>query len=210
MVRPAWWMKILLPGIFWRGDKSRKVVYLTFDDGPIPEITPWVVELLKSKGIKATFFCVGENVAKHPLVYQMLADQGHVTGNHTFHHIPAWRIPFKQYLHEIDLAATHIHSPLFRPPHGKLYPWHLRTLKQQFQQIVMWDVLTKDYDQNLTPENVLNHVIQYVRPGSVIVFHDSLKAWPRLQVALPLALDWLIAQGYDFETIPVNANAPLL
>ena len=201
MVQPGWWMRLFFPGTMWRGDKKEKVVYLTFDDGPIPEVTPWVVALLNEKRIKATFFCVGENVAKHPKVYQMLVDNGHSIGNHTYNHISAWKVSGRFYKENVAKARDVIITSLFRPPHGKIYPWQLPMLKKQFSKIVMWDVLTKDYDKRLSTEDVLNNLYRHTRNGSVIVFHDSLKAWPRLEKALPVAIDWLKEQGYEFRTI---------
>lgn len=203
MVQPPGWLKLFYPAAFWRGSASEKVVYLTFDDGPIPEVTPWVVDLLQQQGIQATFFCVGENVARYPYLLHHLLDCGHQVGNHTFHHVPAWRLSFPEYLNEIEMAQKVIPSPLFRPPHGKLWPWQMPALKRRFSKIVMWDVLTKDYDRRLSPDEVVDNVIKYVRPGSVIVFHDSLKAWPNLQEALPRSIIWLQQQGYRFELIPI-------
>lgn len=202
MVQPPGWLKLFYPAAFWRGSASEKVVYLTFDDGPIPEVTPWVVDLLHHKGIQATFFCVGENVARYPHLLHHLLDSGHLVGNHTFHHVPAWRLSFSEYLNEIEMAQKLIHTHLFRPPHGKLWPWQMPALMRRFRKIVMWDVLTKDYDRRLSPDEVVDNVVKYVRPGSVIVFHDSLKAWPNLQEALPRSIDWLQQQGYRFKLIP--------
>lgn len=200
-IRPPWWLRILFPGVTWRGDKSRKCVYLTFDDGPIPEVTPAVLEILGSRDVKATFFCVGENVEKYPEVYAMHARYGMKTGNHTFSHSKAFSMCKEEYFKDIDRAQEHIDSKFFRPPHGQLYPWYLLRLKKKFEKVVMWDLITEDYRKDLNAEDIFNRVVKFVRPGSVIVFHDSLKAWPRLEKALPRTLDYLIGEGYFFKLL---------
>ncbi len=200
-VHPPDWVKLIFPGALWRISKGEKTVFLTFDDGPVPEVTPWVCGELKKRGVKATFFCVGENVAKHPEIYQMVIEDGHRTGNHSFNHLPAWKCSGKAYFRNIELGSEQIDSDLFRPPHGQLYPWQLPKLKKLFSKIVMWDVLSKDYDNRLAADEVFENVKRYVRPGSIIVFHDSVKAWPRLKEALPKTLDYLINEGYSFKVL---------
>jgi peptidoglycan/xylan/chitin deacetylase (PgdA/CDA1 family) len=191
----------MLPHTTWRGARNEKTVYLTFDDGPIPEVTPWVVDLLKQKGIQATFFCVGENVAKYPEVFQLLTESGQQVGNHTYNHLPAWKCSGKKYFENISKCSEWVKSDLFRPPHGQFYPWYGWRLKRVFKKIVMWDVLSKDYHPTLSAEEVFRNVMKHVRPGSVIVFHDSLKAWPRLKDALPRTLDALLRKGYQFKKL---------
>ena len=192
--------RMLFPGTMWRGDKSEKCVYLTFDDGPIPEITPWVLDLLDKYDIKATFFCVGDNVRKYPEVYRQILDRGHHVGNHTFHHKQGLCCRTKNYVLNIELAARYIDSKLFRPPHGHMRFRQVLSLRKKYK-IVMWDVVTRDYSRRLNAEQVLQNVKKRTRNGSVIVFHDSIKAEPRMKKALPEAIEWLKEQGYTFKLI---------
>ena len=196
--QPPWFYRALFPGVTWRMPAEPKCVYLTFDDGPIPEVTPWVLDTLDRFGVKATFFMVGDNVRKHPDIYQMVVDRGHRIGNHTFNHIQGWRYWTKNYLANVVKAAEYIPSDLFRPPHG-----HMRIpqtlLLQRKYRVIMWDVVTRDYSPHMTPEGVLQVVKRYTRNGSVIVFHDSLKSEHNMRVAMPQAVEWLLAQGYTFK-----------
>jgi peptidoglycan/xylan/chitin deacetylase (PgdA/CDA1 family) len=199
--RPPKLYRWLFPGAVWRKPvKGKKTIYLTFDDGPIPGITPWVLDLLDKYNIKATFFCVGDNVRKHPDIYQMVLDRGHRVGNHTFNHIQGIRTFSKRYLKNTRLASEYIDSDLFRPPHGHMrIPqfWILR----RYYKIVMWDVVTRDYSKLRTSDQVFDNVKKYTRDGSVIVFHDSLKAETNMKEALPRSIDWLLAQGYTFSLL---------
>ena len=193
--------RLLFPGAYWRKPvEGKKTIYLTFDDGPIPEITPWVLDLLDKYDIKATFFCVGDNVRKHPDIYKMILDRGHRVGNHTFNHIQGIRSWSKRYIENTRLASEYIKSDLFRPPHG-----HMRVIQYFFlrrrYKIIMWDVVTRDYSKLMTPEQVLGNVKKYARDGSIIVFHDSLKAEGNMKYALPRSIEWLKEQGYTFELI---------
>ena len=196
--QPPWFYRALFPGVIWRMPAEPKCVYLTFDDGPIPEVTPWVLDTLDRFGVKATFFMVGDNVRKHPDIYQMVVDRGHRIGNRTFNHIQGWRYWTKDYLANVAKAAEYIPSDLFRPPHG-----HMRIpqtlLLQRKYRVIMWDVVTRDYSPHMTPEGVLQVVKRYTRNGSVIVFHDSLKSERNMRVAMPQAVEWLLAQGYTFK-----------
>ena len=196
--QPPWFYRALFPGVTWRMPAEPKCVYLTFDDGPIPEVTPWVLDTLDRFGVKATFFMVGDNVRKHPDIYQMVVDRGYRIGNHTFNHIQGWRYWTKNYLANVAKAAEYIPSDLFRPPHG-----HMRIpqtlLLQRKYRVIMWDVVTRDYSPHMTPEGVLQVVKRYTRNGSVIVFHDSLKAERNMRVAMPQAVEWLLEQGYAFK-----------
>ncbi len=194
----------LLGNALWRFDENERVVYLTFDDGPIPEVTPWVLDLLRKEEIKATFFCVGENVKKHPEVYRQILDNGHSVGNHTYNHWQGLKKENKEYFGNIEKAGKYIDSDLFRPPHGWLKMSQYRHLKQHFR-IVMWDVISCDYDRRLEPNRVLKNVTDFVRPGSVLTFHDSLKAERNLTETLPLAIRWMKEQGYRFEAIPYQS-----
>ncbi len=187
-------------GIKWRFSHHEKKIYLTFDDGPIPELTPWVLDLLDRYGIKATFFCVGENVSRFPQLYEDILRRGHRTGNHTFNHMKVSSVCFKDYLDNVEKAAKLIDSDLFRPPHGFLnFRLYIR-LRHKYR-IIQSDVVPRDYYRKLTPQQVLRKACRYVRNGSVVVFHDSLKAQPNMQWALPRFLDYCIAQGYSFDII---------
>lgn len=180
--------------------KGYKTVYLTFDDGPMPIITPWVLDQLESRGIRATFFMVGDNVYKYQHIYEKVVESGHEVGNHTYHHLQGLSTTTDNYLDDTLEAHALIGSRLFRPPHGHIRLLQNRALSARFRTI-MWDVVTRDYSTLVTPEQVLTNVKRYTRDGSIIVFHDSIKAWDKLSYALPKALDWLLEQGYTFETI---------
>ena len=197
--QPPWFYRVLFPGVTWRIPAPKKCVYLTFDDGPIPEVTPWVLVVLDHYGVKATFFCVGDNVRKHPETYQMLLDRGHRVGNHTFNHIQGIRFWTKNYLANVEKAAGYIQSSLFRPPHGHMRFPQVLALRKLYK-IIMWDVVTRDYSPHLNPEEVFENVKKYTRNGSVIVFHDSLKAERNMRIAMPRAVEWLLSQGYEFKT----------
>lgn len=201
MGQPARYLKWLYPRALWRIKTRQKKVYLTFDDGPVPEATPWVIDLLAKYHIKATFFCVGENVWRYPHIYQQIIDEGHQTGNHTYNHLRATKVSNKGYFENIEKAAQFVKSDLFRPPHGQIYPWQMSVLKKRFKEVVLWDVLTYDYNQSKTVDQIVDNVKRYTRPGSILVFHDSVKAWPNMHVALPIAIEWLLKEGYTFETI---------
>lgn len=200
--RPPLFYRICFPQALWRiRQKGKKVVYLTFDDGPIPEVTPWVLEVLRERSIKATFFCVGDNVRKHPDVFRQVLDEGHKVGNHTFNHIQGIKVRTKTYVENTEKADELINSPYFRPPHGHLRLRQLLKLRKKYK-IIMWDLVTRDYSKRMTPEKTLDNVKRYVRDGSIIVFHDSLKAEKNLRYALPQALDYLLEEGYSFEFLP--------
>lgn len=200
--QPPFLYRMLFPGGIWLLPSEReKVVYLTFDDGPIPEITPWVLDLLDKYEVKATFFCVGDNVRKYPEVYQQVLDRGHRVGNHTFNHLQGIKTLTRNFIKNADLGAEYIKSDLFRPPHGHVRIPQFRALKKKYK-IVMWDVVTRDYSKYMTPDKVLANVKKYTRNGSIIVFHDSLKAERNMKEALPKAIEWLKEQGYMFKAIP--------
>jgi len=198
--QPPWYYRIFFPGTEWRIPTNDKSVYLTFDDGPVPEITPWVLDVLDAYGIKATFFCVGDNVRKHPDIFRMVLDRGHHVGNHTFNHIQGICSSSKNYLKNVTKAAEWIESDLFRPPHGHMRASQLVRIKKTFR-IIMWDVVTRDYSPHMTAQGVTNVIKKYTRNGSIIVFHDSLKAIGRIEEALPNAIEWLLAEGYQFKSL---------
>ena len=197
--QPAIWLRWLYPHALWRMDRHDRSVYLTFDDGPIPESTPFILETLAKFGARATFFMVGENVERYPELYQRIVDEGHRVGNHTYNHMGGAKHSIKTYSENAKRADALIHSTLFRPPHGWMrlsqYAWLSRTYK-----VVMWDLVTRDYSKWMTAEDVLNNVKRYARNGSIITFHDSLKSIDKLHFALPQALQWLKDQGYEFKT----------
>ena len=190
----------LYQGSHWRFSSDKKVIYLTFDDGPIPEITPWVLDVLDKYNIKATFFCVGDNVRKYPEVYQMLLEGGHQVGNHTFHHIQGLKTDTQTYLKDVEEAGLRIKSKLFRPPYGHMRFPQFRALQKQYK-VIMWDVVTRDYSHLMTADQVFKVVKKYTRNGSIIVFHDSLKAGDRMKESLPKSIEWLLEQGYSFQLI---------
>lgn len=194
--------RMLFPETVWRIPMKHKAVFLTFDDGPIPEVTPWVLDLLDHYGIKATFFCVGDNVRKHPETFRMVVERGHSVGNHTMHHLQGAKVTTARYVADIMEAHALIDSLLFRPPHG-LIRWKQATAIKDNMRIIMYDLVTRDYSKKLTGEQVLDNVRRYVRNGSIIVFHDSLKSESNLRYALPRAIEWLKENGYQFLPIPM-------
>ena len=196
-------LSFFYPSLLWHVPVKDKILYLTFDDGPIPEVTPWVLEELRKRNIKATFFCIGDNVRKHPAIFQSIRENGHTAGNHTYHHLNGWNTADKKYNEDIELANKLISSGLFRPPYGKIRISQISALKKKYR-IVMWDVLSKDYDTNLNGEQCYQRVIKSAQPGSVIVFHDSLKAQDRIRFALPKVMDHFIKMGYTFAALPEN------
>ena len=188
------------PLAIWRMPIDKKVVYLTFDDGPIPEVTPWVLDLLMEHNIKATFFAVGENVFRYPEIFEQIVEDGHAVGNHTYHHLQGLKSDNKTYYKDIVHANKMIGSNLFRPPHGWLKRAQYRYLSGKYK-IIMWDVISCDYNRNITKEEVLNNVLEFAREGSIITFHDSLKAEGHLKWALPRAIEALKAEGFEFDKI---------
>lgn len=184
----------------WRRNPSEKVIYLTFDDGPVPEVTPLVLDILERYGVKATFFCVGDNVQKYPKVYEEVLLRGHKTGNHTYNHLKGFSVPAQNYVDNVQKASEFIDSNLFRPPYGRI-TYKQRKLLQPFYEIVMWDLITYDYNRNLSAETILRNVKRHVRKGSIIVFHDSIKAKENVLAVLPLAIEYLTNKGYSFGTL---------
>ena len=177
-------------------------MFLTFDDGPTPEITREVLAVLSRFKAQATFFCIGRNVERNPEIYRLILNSGHATGNHTYSHLKGWNTPDAAYFNDIALAARYVPSKLFRPAYGMITPAQLRYLKQLYR-IVMWDVMSYDFAYNTSPEKCLQNVIRYTRPGSIIVFHDSVKAAEKTLYVLPRVLEHYAEMGYVFKPIPV-------
>ena len=202
-------IKNIFSNYVWTIPNDEKKVFLTFDDGPTPEITEWVVAQLKKYNFKATFFCIGNNIAKHPELFNQLITEGHAIGNHTFNHVKGWNTPNKTYLKEVEkceeeiqkASIKHIPSKLFRPPYGKIKPSQSRKLRKLGYKIIMWDVLSADYKQTITKEKCLENVVKNVESGSIIVFHDSIKAFTNLEFVLPKTLQFLSENGYQCEII---------
>ena len=201
------WIKKIFNNLVWDIPNSDKKIYLTFDDGPIPKVTEWVLDLLKSEEIKATFFCIGDNIKKHPEVYKRILYEGHRTGNHTFNHLNGWKTETNLYIENFKLCETeHLklnteHSFLFRPPYGKIKPSQSKAIRQLGYKIIMWDVLSYDFDPTISVEKCLENVISNTEQGSIIVFHDSLKAEKNLKYALPKAIQILKNRGFVFDVI---------
>lgn len=176
-----------------------KAVYLTFDDGPIPEVTPKVLAILDQYGVKATFFMVGENIDKHPEVFEMVVKGGHAIGNHTYNHMKGWKVSTAEYIANVQKFPKE--TKLFRPPYGRTWVWQRRAVKQLGYEIYLWDVLTRDYNPRRTPEAMLQQIQRQTRPGSIINFHDSIKSNERMLEVLPKAIEWLLANGYEIKTL---------
>ena len=197
--QPPQLIRYLYPSAIWRMDKDERAVYLTFDDGPIPRVTPWVLDVLDRYGIKATFFMVGDNIRKHPDEFRMVVERGHRIGNHTFNHIRGLSYDINSYLENTEKACRMMmETNLFRPPHGYMSPKQYAELKKRYK-IIMWDLVTRDYNRKFNGEQILQKVKKYARNGSIITFHDSIKSEENLKYALPKAIEWLKEQGYEFK-----------
>ena len=186
--------------LLWRKNSSEKVIYVTFDDGPVPEVTPLVLDLLDEYNLKATFFCVGENVEKYPEIYNDILRRGHKTGNHTHNHLKGISVSTEDYVANVQKAAAIINSRLFRPPYGRISFKQKKALRKEYE-IVMWDLITQDYNKNLTPKNILLNIKRYSRNGSLVVFHDSIKAERNMLTVLPRAIEYWNSKGYRFDVL---------
>lgn len=201
--RPPAWYRAMFPGVDFRMPPSGKnpgTVYLTFDDGPIPEATPWVLDILEKFGVKATFFMVGQNIEKHPELFQQVITKGHRVANHTLHHVKGFGISPREYLEDTQACEQFTKSKIMRPPHGWLTPGQLRELKKYYR-VVMYDLVTRDYSKRVSADDVVKNVKKYARDGSIIVFHDSLKSIDKLKTALPEALEWMKESGFEFGVL---------
>lgn len=210
----GWFLSTLYPSLIWNKRGDDKIIYLTFDDGPIPEITDFVLEELEKFKAPATFFCVGDNISRHPAVFKKILSAGHKIGNHTFNHLNGWKTEDEAYLQNISLCEETIYAMtkevykaeaslvprLFRPPYGLIKRSQIKKLEGQYQ-IVMWDVLTGDFNKELSPEKCLHKAIKYTSKGSIVIFHDSIKAERNLRYALPRFLDHFSSSGYRFEVL---------
>ena len=188
---------LITPSLTWKVDTTDKVLYLTFDDGPHPTITPQVLALLSAYQAKATFFCVGDNVAKYPETFNQVIQQGHAVGNHTYNHLKGWSVSVDEYVANTQKAKAVIPSKLFRPPYGRIAPAQIKALKNDYQ-IVMWSILTRDYDKNINPTTTAQKLCKLITPGDIIVFHDSEKAAPQMFPMLECVLQYFSTQGYQF------------
>jgi peptidoglycan/xylan/chitin deacetylase (PgdA/CDA1 family) len=200
LIKTPFWLRWLYPNLTWHKSRTEKCIYLTFDDGPIPVVTPFVLETLKRFDIKATFFCIGDNVRKNPDVFEQVKNDGHRIGNHTYNHLKGWEVPDFPYFINVQLCDDKVHSDLFRPPYGRAKKSQYRGLEDKYT-IIMWDVLSGDFDTELEPEKCLKNVLKHTTNGSIVVFHDSLKAFPRLEYALPRAIEAWKKEGYSFGVL---------
>ncbi|MCL7987551.1 polysaccharide deacetylase family protein [Sphingobacterium sp. lm-10] len=200
IVKAPFLLRSLYPEATWNRSRKEKKIYLTFDDGPIPEVTPWILDTLKDHQVKATFFCVGENVQKNGSILQRLMQEGHAVGNHTMQHLRGWDTPHDIYLENVEACQKLIDTQLFRPPYGRAKKSQLKALKEKYE-IVMWDVLTGDYDPKISPEQCLKNAIKYTKNGSIIVFHDNVKSFKNVQYALPRMIEYLQKKGYEFSLL---------
>lgn len=200
-------IKKIFRNYIWDIPNTENKIYLTFDDGPIPEITEWVLEELKKYNAKATFFCIGNNIEKYPYVFTKVINEGHSIGNHTFNHLNGWKTPTEEYLEnfkQCEALISNLKSAtcnLFRPPYGKIKLSQSKKIRQLGYKIIMWDILSVDYDSTITPQKCLENVVENASSGSIIVFHDSIKAFPNLEYTLPRVLENLSKKGFVFEAI---------
>ena len=196
-----WWLRRLYPDCLWEMPKDGGKVYLTFDDGPHPEATPLVLDMLAAAGAKASFFCIGDNVRKYPEIYQRILAEGHRVGNHSFHHLNGWKTSDSDYLEDIRKASELIDSPIFRPPFGRIRRSQIRALRNTGMRPVMWSLLSGDFDLKLSEEKCAENVLRNLAPGHIVVFHDSQKALQKIKYALPLVLQLISERGWVAEKL---------
>jgi peptidoglycan/xylan/chitin deacetylase (PgdA/CDA1 family) len=210
LVKTPWWLKKLFPGCVWQGPKKEKTLYLTFDDGPHPTITPFILDLLKQYNAKATFFCIGNNVKNFPRQYHQIINEGHTVGNHTMNHMNGWKCTDEEYSDDINRAKRYIKSNLFRPPYGRIKRSQIKWLTKDNNLpvadnrkhfVVMWNILAGDWDADLKPERCYERIKGKITSGDIIVFHDSEKAWDRMNYAVPMLLKDFTEKGYRFEAL---------
>ena len=201
LVKTPIWLRSFYPSCTWKIPSAEKVIYLSFDDGPHPEATPFVLAALKKFNAKASFFCIGKNVEAHPRIYQRILKEKHAVGNHTFNHMNGWKTNNLTYLNDINLAEQHIDSILFRPPYGRINREQSKLILGADFKIIMWTVLSKDYNKKVLPQECLKNVIKNVDRGSIIVFHDSIKASKNMQYVLPRVLEHFTKKGFTFKAL---------
>ena len=223
LVQTPKFVQRMFPKRIWAFPNSGKKIYLTFDDGPIPEVTPWVLDLLQQHNAKATFFCIGDNIAKHPEIFKRIISEGHAIGNHTFNHLNGWKTKPEDYIENVLKAKSEIvhrissiypeqsqkvapYTTFFRPPYGKITSVQAKSIQQKGYQIVMWNVLSADYDTSISAEKCFKNVAENIKPGSIVVFHDSLKAQKNMQYALPKVLELIAENGWSCEKIQSPEN----
>ena len=204
-VKTPGWLKRIYDSYTWSIPVNDKILYLTFDDGPHPEATPFVLKELKKHNALATFFCIGKNVVSYPAIYKQIINEGHSVGNHTYNHLNGWKTGNEDYLKDIALASHEIDSNLFRPPYGRITSFQAKNLKSAMNgkepKVIMWDVLSGDFDIDCTPQQCLSNVLLATVSGSIIIFHDSEKAFPNLAYTLPRILDYFSEKGYLFKSL---------
>lgn len=204
-IKTPWWLKKIYSSYLWSIDTKERSVYLTFDDGPHAIATPFVLDQLKQHNAKATFFCIGKNVLAEPQIYKRILEEGHAVGNHTHHHLNGWKTKNETYLTDVNEAGKYIDSILFRPPYGRITSFQAKNinaaLKKNNAKIIMWDVISGDFDEALTGEQCLQNVILNATSGSIVVMHDSQKAFSRLNYFLPLALSFFNENGYQLKRL---------
>ncbi|NEW79049.1 MAG: polysaccharide deacetylase family protein [Gelidibacter sp.] len=203
-------LKFIFRNWVWRLSSKEKVLYLTFDDGPTPEITEWILNELKKYDAKATFFCIGKNIGEHPEIFQKIIKENHAVGNHTNNHLNGWKTKTAYYLQNIEDAEKYFeenlklktqNSKLFRPPYGKLTLSQSKKIRKKGYKIIMWDVLSADFDPTISSEKCLENAIRNIQNGSIIVFHDSIKASEKLKFVLPKVLEYYSYMGFSFKSI---------
>jgi peptidoglycan/xylan/chitin deacetylase (PgdA/CDA1 family) len=206
LVKTPQFIQKLFPNFVWKVPTTKKELYLTFDDGPTAEMTPWILEQLAEYDAKGTFFCVGQEIEKFPTHFQTIIDAGHTVGNHTFTHPNGWGAENISYFHDVRHCARLVNSTLFRPPYGKLMPKQVQFLERHYE-IIMWDVMSGDFDENITKEECLENVVSKAKEGSIIVFHDNLKSREKLQYVLPKVLKHYAELGYTFKAVTASSDA---
>lgn len=208
-VKTPGWLRKLYKGCVWQMPGNEKIIYLTFDDGPHPEATKFVLDTLNQWGATATFFCIGKNVVAHPDIYRRILEEGHAVGNHTFNHLNGWKTPNEEYMSNIAEAKKYIDSDLFRPPYGRISKFQLKLLQLDSYKLItiMWTVLSGDFDLNITKERCLRNVVNKSGNGSIVLFHDSVKAFEKMAFTLPKVLEHFSERGYRFEKIKLH-NGP--
>lgn len=197
---PPRWIDHLIPGVTWHLPNTENQIFLTFDDGPVPGVTDWVLDRLAERNIQATFFCLGRNAEAYPYLLTRIAEEGHAVGNHSYSHLPGFGVSRQGYYADVALANSILHAQLYRPPYGRIWPPQLSMMRSRFR-VVLWSVLSMDYSNRLSPWECSQIVERNTRSGDIIVFHDSYRAERNLRYALPHALDYLLAAGFRFAPI---------